>query len=153
MLLASTRLTFDCVDPPLLGHFWAAVTGYRLVTNEAALIRLQGDNLRLEQFVFREVEQWKAAPNRLQLDLLTDDAALEADRLVGLGASRVGEVVVDGERRFVLRDPEGNEFSLVEVRINPPRRTPTRRPPSGRRTRGPGRGGGSGGSVGGEEVA
>ena len=45
MLLASSRLTFDCVDPALLGHFWAAVTGYRLVVNEASLIRLQGDRL------------------------------------------------------------------------------------------------------------
>ena len=153
MLLTSTRLTFDCVDPPLLGHFWASVTGYRLVTNEAALIRLQGDNLGLEQLVFREVERWKAAPNRLQLDLLTDDVEQEADRLVALGASRVGELLVDGERRLVLRDPEGNEFSLIEVHLQPPRRATARRRPSRRRGGGGGPPRGDSGNLGGEEVA
>jgi hypothetical protein len=120
MLLASSRLTFSCVDPALLGHFWAAVTGYRLVVNEADLIRLQGDRLGVDQLVFREVERWKAAPNRVQLDLLTDDIEAEAARLVGLGASRVLEGNGPGERRLVLRDPEGNEFALVQVQLRSP---------------------------------
>jgi hypothetical protein len=148
MLLAASRITFDCVDPPLLGHFWAAVTGYRLVTNEPALIRLQGDDLGLDQFVFREVERWKANPNRLQLDLLVDDAEVEADRLVALGAVRVGDVVVGGERRLQLRDPEGNEFTLVQSPREAPRRPTPRRRSSARRRPGP-RGGGTGG----QEVA
>src|SRR5215218_7962342 len=117
MLLASSRLTFACVDPALLGHFWAAVTGYRLVVNEADLIRLQGDRLGVDQLVFREVERWKAAPNRVQLDLLTDDIEAEAARLVGLGAARVVEGRGPGERRLVLRDPEGNEFALVQTQL------------------------------------
>jgi hypothetical protein len=130
MLLASSRLTFDCVDPALLGHFWAAVTGYRLVVNEASLIRLQGDRLGVDQLVFREVERWKAAPNRVQLDLLTSDIDAEAARLVGLGATPVVEASGDGERRLVLRDPEGNEFALVQGQL----RSPGRRR-SARRTR------------------
>lgn len=122
MLLASSRLTFDCVDPALLGHFWAAVTGYRLVVNEAALIRLQGDRLGVDQLVFREVERWKAAPNRVQLDLLTSDLDTEAARLVELGATPVAEAAGDGERRLVLRDPEGNEFALVQGQLRSPGR-------------------------------
>jgi len=148
MLLAASRLTFDCVDPPLLGHFWAAVTGYRLVTNEPALIRLQGDVLGLDQFVFREVERWKANPNRLQLDLLSDDVEAEAERLVALGAVRAGDMVVGGERRLSLRDPEGNEFTLVQSAPTGPRRASSRRRPSTRRRSSPRRGSG-----GGEEVA
>jgi hypothetical protein len=154
MLMATSRLTFDCVDPQLLGHFWAAVTGYRLIANDAQLTRLQGDNLGLDQFVFREVERWKAAPNRLQLDLLADDVELEAQRLVQLGAVRVGEVVLGDERRMALRDPEGNEFSLVQAPLDRPARAP-RRPSARRRGGGPPgrRGGPPSGASGGEEVA
>ena len=159
MLLDSVRLNFDCVDPALLGHFWSAVTGYQVVTNEAALVRLQGRALRVGELVFREVDRWKAAPNRLQLDLLTDDLEAETERLVRLGASPAGEVGVEGERRRLLRDPEGNEFALVEAPGRP--RRATRRPSASRRgarrppgdaASGPG-GGNAGDGNGGEEVA
>jgi hypothetical protein len=159
MLLDSIRLNFDCVDPALLGHFWSAVTGYQVMTNEAALVRLQGRALRVGELVFREVDRWKAAPNRLQLDLLTDDLDAETERLVALGASPAGEAGTEGERRRLLRDPEGNEFALVEAPGRPRRvtRRPStsgrgaRRPPGGS---GQGRGHGDGGAGnGGEEVA
>ena len=152
MLLDSTRLTFDCVDPALLGHFWSAVTGYQVVTNEAALIRLQGAALGVSQLVFREVDRWKASPNRLQLDLLSDDLEADTQRLVALGASSAGDVGAQGERRRLLRDPEGNEFSLVEVpaaAVHPAgRRRPSRRaPPRSARRAGPRPGDGDGGGA------
>ena len=105
MLLDSVRLTFDCVDPALLGHFWSAVTGYRVVTNEAAIVRLEGRALRVGELVFREVDRWKAAPNRLQLDLLTDDLEGETARLVALGASPAGMVDAEGEQRVLAGEP------------------------------------------------
>ena len=162
MLLDSVRLSFDCVDPALLGHFWSAVAGYPVVTNEAAIVRLQGRALRVGELVFREVDRWKAAPNRLQLDLLTDDLEAETARLVGLGASPVGEADADGELRRLLRDPEGNEFALVQAPARPRRvsrrpaasRRVPRRPPGGPgEGRGHGGTGGGGSDPGGEEVA
>ncbi len=114
MFQTTTRLSFDCVDPALLGHFWAQVTGYRLVVNELDEVRIRGECLGVDELVFREVERWKASPNRLQLDLVSDDLDADADRLQGLGATRVGEFEHRGERRIVLRDPEGNEFALVD---------------------------------------
>jgi hypothetical protein len=113
MLRTATRLSFDAVDPALLSHFWAQVTGYRLVLNEPDEVRLRGDALGLDELVFREVPRWKAAPNRLQVDLLSDDLDGDALHLQSLGATRVAELVRRGERRVVLRDPEGNEFALV----------------------------------------
>jgi len=113
MLRTATRLSFDAVDPALLGHFWAEVTGYDLVVNEPDEVRLRGAALGLDELVFREVAQWKAAPNRLQVDLVSDDLDGDAVHLVALGATRVAELERRGERRMVLRDPEGNEFALV----------------------------------------
>lgn len=124
MLRTATRLSFDAVDPALLGHFWAQVTGYRLVLNEPDEVRLQGDRLGVDELVFREVHRWKAAPNRVQVDLSSDDLDADTLHLESLGATRVVELERRGERRVVLRDPEGNEFALVARPPSPARPVP-----------------------------
>lgn len=110
---SSARLHFDSVDPPYLSHFWAGVTGYRIVINEPDYIRLEGRGLGFNQLVFREVQRWKAAPNRVQLELVTTRVDREVARLQALGARLVSDEEGHGERRVMLRDPEGNEFALV----------------------------------------
>lgn len=50
----------------------------------------------------------KYGRNRQRLDLVTGDPALEADRLISLGAIRLTDLA-DG---LELADPDGNEFSL-----------------------------------------
>jgi predicted enzyme related to lactoylglutathione lyase len=60
----------------------------------------------------------KSGKNRLHLDLHHDDGPAEVERLVALGASRVGAVnteylELDGTRFQVMADPEGNEFCVV----------------------------------------
>ncbi|MPY93396.1 MAG: VOC family protein [Acidimicrobiia bacterium] len=149
MLHTATRLSFDAVDPALLGHFWAQVTGYDLVVNEPDEVRLRGAALGLDELVFREVPRWKASPNRLQVDLLSDDLDGDALHLEALGATRVAELVRRGERRVVLRDPEGNEFAIVAPPVGggepapaPPdpaaaARRPRRRPSARRTQQGP----------------
>jgi len=47
-------------------------------------------------------------PNRQRFDLVTDDPTDEAERLISLGATRLGDLT-DGVE---LADPDGNEFSL-----------------------------------------
>jgi hypothetical protein len=47
-------------------------------------------------------------PNRQRFDLITDDPSDEAERLLSLGATRLGDLT-DGVE---LADPDGNEFSL-----------------------------------------
>jgi Glyoxalase-like domain len=51
----------------------------------------------------------KHGRNRQRLDLVTDDVAAESERLVALGATRLGEL--DGG--VELADGDGNEFGLV----------------------------------------
>ena len=73
---------------------------------------------------FQRVPESKQVKNRVHLDVNSGgprgtpdderranvDAAVE--RAVGLGASTVGLVEERGERHYVMRDPEGNEFCL-----------------------------------------
>jgi hypothetical protein len=50
----------------------------------------------------------KHGPNRQRFTLVTDDPSTEAERLISLGATRLGDLA-DGVE---LADPDGNEFSL-----------------------------------------
>ena len=91
---------------------WGDVTA--LVDPEGVLPRL----------FFQKVPEPKSAKNRVHLDLSVSggrevdeqerrarvDAAVE--RLVGLGATKQKEFNQQGERWFVMQDPEGNEFDL-----------------------------------------
>jgi hypothetical protein len=73
---------------------------------------------------FQQVPEGKSVKNRVHLDLnvgggrdmpIEERKALiraEADRLVGEGATRSGEVEEQGEYCLNMLDPEGNEFDL-----------------------------------------
>ena len=106
------RLVFNSADPLHLSDFWSGVTGYKRVVFEPDYIALDGDSLEVSQLVFVEVPDWKATPNRVRPDLLVDDLDLELERLQNLGAIVVE--VTDEGRYSLLRDPEGNEFRVVE---------------------------------------
>ncbi|MGH8881143.1 MAG: VOC family protein, partial [Stackebrandtia sp.] len=65
---------------------------------------------------FQQVSEAKVVKNRVHLCLRPDDATreVEAERLLGLGATIVGDHrEPDGTGHIVFADPEGNEFCLV----------------------------------------
>ena len=66
--------------------------------------------------MFIQVPEERAAKNRLHLDLASADWSAEVDRVVGLGAKRVGEFDEYGAHWVTLADPEGNVFDLAEIR-------------------------------------
>ena len=139
------QVTVDCADPHSLAGFWCEVLGYAYDAppagfanwdealdafgvpperrNDAsAAVDPGGAGPRL---FFQRVPEGKVAKNRLHLDVraapgLTGDdrmAALEAEaeRLVALGAARLGRhepAPPMGHGFIVLADPEGNEFCL-----------------------------------------
>jgi len=119
-------VTFDCAHPASLARFWAAaIDGYRVAPyDEAELERLRGkgifdpeddptvlvepvDGGRPRMF-FQLVLERKTVKNRAHLDLGTENAAAELERLTGLGAT----IIAEHEGHTVLADPEGNEFCL-----------------------------------------
>lgn len=56
----------------------------------------------------------KVAKERMHLDLETDDVEAEVDRLEALGATRFAHQVERGFDFWVLRDPWGNEFCVLQ---------------------------------------
>jgi catechol 2,3-dioxygenase-like lactoylglutathione lyase family enzyme len=106
------EIVIDCTDPPALAHFWAAVFGVEPVVHDDrwAYIDAPGSTT----IAFQRVPEPKTGKNRLHLDVRVDDIEAVAERLLGLGAARVGSVRPDALGEFqVMLDPEGNEFSVV----------------------------------------
>ena len=144
-MLREVQITFDCVDPAALCSFWAATLGYEVQppppgfdsweefldsvgvpeaqrNDRSAAVPVDGPGPRL---FFQRVPEPKTAKNRVHFDVRAAPgldgeermAALEseADRLVGLGATRVRRFEPGTEMSngfIVMTDPEGNEFCL-----------------------------------------
>lgn len=121
------EIVFDADHPASLARFWAEVLdGYAVRPyDEAEIERLAALGLTPEtdpavlldgpgpivcfQTFAGSVRQPR---NRVHLDVSVADRTAEVARLVGLGASIAREL--DG--CTVLRDPEGNNFCLVDRR-------------------------------------
>jgi hypothetical protein len=141
-MITNVQVTFDAGDPDALARFWAEALGYILQPvpegfeswedflrqqgvpeerwNDASAI-VDPEGLRPRMY-FQRVPEPKAAKNRVHLDLnvsvgMERDAGVrrvreEADRIEGLGATRVREFEQRDEFWIVMQDPEGNEFCL-----------------------------------------
>jgi len=109
------EITLDCPDPAALAPFWAAAVGAEHVEigERYATVHPPGGDGRCP-IVLQRVPEAKQAKSRAHLDLYVDDLEAEVDRLVGLGASPVGDGPVreGGEEWVVLADPAGNEFCV-----------------------------------------
>lgn len=139
------QITFDCADPGALAAFWAQALGYRLQEpppgfdswgqaleafgvpperrNDASAV-VDPDGVGPRVF-FQRVPEGKQVKNRVHLDVRAapgatgaDRMALleaEAERLVGLGATRLRRhdpAAPLEAGHLVMADPEGNEFCL-----------------------------------------
>ena len=108
-------LSIDCADAATLARFWAAVLGRPVSpepTAESAAIAA-GEARQGPRLTFHRVPEAKTVKNRLHLDLISGDFAVEAERLLSLGATRVADVERGDARWTTFADPEGNEFDLV----------------------------------------
>lgn len=117
-----TEIVVDCSDPAALARWWAEVLGWVVTDDERgfAWISAAGTYTDRPLLVFVPVPEPKAVKNRLHLDLNPSgvEQAGELQRLLALGAVRVD--VGQGDVPWVvLADPEGNEFCLLNRRIDP----------------------------------
>jgi catechol 2,3-dioxygenase-like lactoylglutathione lyase family enzyme len=118
--LGTIVLGADDIDRAV--SFWSAVLGYDPVRFPEAdngftiLVPPSGQGTR----VALQLSETRAEEHpRAHLDLIVDDAAeqaVEVQRLVGLGATRVPWDAYPADPDFVvLADPEGNRFCVVDA--------------------------------------
>jgi catechol 2,3-dioxygenase-like lactoylglutathione lyase family enzyme len=97
--------------------FWTAALGYRQreKTWDPEFMMLVDPGGRGTPVSLQLTDSPPREPVRVHLDLYTREQARHVERLVGLGASRVEEWPYPDDADFVvLRDPEGNEFCVID---------------------------------------
>ncbi len=111
------QLVIDVNDLDAGEAFWAAAVSGRVEpiseasTGTYRRLRLPHTELRL---LLQLVPEPKRCKSRTHLDIEATDIEAEAGRLVKLGATRVRHVTERGFQFWVLTDPFGNEFCVLE---------------------------------------
>ena len=98
-------------------RFWTAALGYRpreSSWNEDFMM-LQDPRGRGLPVSLQLSDPDHCQPVRVHLDLYTGDQARQVARLIGLGAAKVPDWPYPDDADFVvLRDPDGNEFCVID---------------------------------------
>jgi catechol 2,3-dioxygenase-like lactoylglutathione lyase family enzyme len=107
-------VVIDVQDMLRAVDFWCAALGYRVEPDPrfTMLVHPAGRGLpvSLQLAAARPRE-----PVRVHLDLYTSEQERHVERLVGLGATRVTQWPYPDDADFVvLRDPDGNEFCVID---------------------------------------
>jgi hypothetical protein len=122
MAVLLTEIVVDAADPHSLARWWGEVLGWPVVDDERgfAWTSATGDHTALPMVVFVPVPEAKSVKNRIHLDINPAGAeqAVELERLLALGATRVDVGQSPDVPWVVLADPEGNEFCLLGRRID-----------------------------------
>ena len=111
-------VTLDCTDPRRLAAFWATTLHYVTRDEKDDWVVVQSVEGGGPVLGFQRVPAPKAGKNRVHLDVqVTGPVTLEEERarLVDLGAHAVRLIAEEpGNTHWIMHDPEGNEFCLVE---------------------------------------
>ena len=119
------ELVLGCRDPEVLARFWCEVLDFVVVGREedgsVEIGTPEGFSGPQPTIFFSRRDEPEPGKSRLHIDLnATDrDQAAELERLLKLGA-RPADIGQTGQENWhVLMDPEGNEFCLLNARLNP----------------------------------
>jgi hypothetical protein len=105
-------ISMDAADAPRMADFWSAATGWAVRTRDEYSSLSSGGGAII---AMGPPVAPKRGKNRVHIDVRPEpggDTRVEAERLIGLGATRVD--IGQGDLPWVvLADPEGNEFCVL----------------------------------------
>ena len=114
MVLTIGSIVWGVTDLPRAIAFWSAALNYRLRRDPdvdwAILEPVEGAGLQLSLKLVSS-----PAARRHHMDLFTEDASAEVERLLALGAQRVEWQYEPDADYVVLADPDGNRFCVVQM--------------------------------------
>lgn len=120
-----SELVVDCRAPDVLARFWCEVLDFVVLDREDdGMIEIgprEGFGGAQPTIILSRTDEPKQAKLRLHFDVNASDReqGAELDRLLQAGA-RPADVGQDGQESWhVLTDPEGNEFCLLQARLDP----------------------------------
>jgi catechol 2,3-dioxygenase-like lactoylglutathione lyase family enzyme len=107
---------FDAADIAEVGSFYAELAGWEVVRRDADRFGIRapdGQEIEFQHAPDHVPPRWPGQehPQQVHLDLQTGDPEAQAERAVGLGATRLG----DGPSWITLADPAGHPFDLCQA--------------------------------------
>ena len=105
------HLIIDCSAPATLAGWWEQLLGGDLKLHNDSEAQLDAPGLTL---YFVAVPEPKTIKNRVHIDLHSQDFDAAVRQALALGATPAPDVYT-GEGWYVLRDPEENEFCVLEA--------------------------------------
>ena len=106
-------VVLDAVDTEVVAAFWAEALRYRRADPlEPYQILVPPAGHPGAPMLVQGVSEPRTTKNRMHLDLHVSDPEAEIERLVGLGATRLGEGSLGAIAWTRMADPEGNEFCV-----------------------------------------
>jgi catechol 2,3-dioxygenase-like lactoylglutathione lyase family enzyme len=107
---------FDAADIDAVGSFYADLTGWEVVRQDADRFGVRtadGQEVEFQRAPDHVAPEWPGQehPQQFHLDLQVDDPGAAAKRAVGLGATRLAA----GPSWITLSDPAGHPFDLCQA--------------------------------------
>jgi hypothetical protein len=110
-------IVVDCSDPLRVGEFWRATLRWEYRRRSEDWVSLQNPDVIGPHLSFDRVPEGKVVKNRVHIDIRPIDRTREEERerLESLGATTL-RLVDDNpdDIHYIMADPEGNEFCLLE---------------------------------------
>jgi catechol 2,3-dioxygenase-like lactoylglutathione lyase family enzyme len=106
---------FDAPDIEKEGRFYAELTGWDVVRQDAERFGLRapnGQEIEFQRAPDHVAPQWpgQELPQQFHLDLQVADPKAQAERAIGLGATHLR----DGDTWITMADPAGHPFDLCQ---------------------------------------
>ena len=113
MTISLGGVVIDCAEPRAVAEFWTAATGGKVIMDvgDGGFLMIQTSD-DAPYLGLQKVPEPRTVKNRVHPDFSAKDRPAEVARLVGLGATQLGEFDMGTFAWTVLADPEGNEFCV-----------------------------------------
>jgi predicted enzyme related to lactoylglutathione lyase len=113
MSVSLANITFDASDAAQLAQFWSSVLELPMDEGASAYFASIGMGARTPALLFIAVPEPPTSKNRVHIDLDASDRNAEVQRVLSLGATKVGDHQEHGHTWTVLADPDGNQFCIA----------------------------------------
>jgi predicted enzyme related to lactoylglutathione lyase len=113
MALYVGSVVIDVEDVERASQFWAAALHLVVRDADPTFVVLMDPNRRWANVSIQRSDGPKAGPNRVHLDLYSDNQRGEVERLTDLGAVRLARDYPPDADYIVMADPDGNEFCVI----------------------------------------
>ncbi len=107
-------VVIDAHDPGLLAAFWCRVLAVRVVEEESDWVQLSPDPGGTF-LAFQPTDAPRPGSLVARPDIEVTDIDVARERVVAIGGTYVRTISeLKGDHHYVMADPEGNEFCLVQ---------------------------------------